>query len=376
MPRQILLIFLLSILSVQLVSLEPSLISVRERSFGALVAVSNDAVFYTNKIYTNATLATTQNDREHDSLLFVGDVMLGRHVETLLNQYGSDYPYTSIALKTMSSHPAIVANFESAINSQHTQTPYYTMRFSVDATHLPAFAKEFTHASLANNHSFDFGTDGYANAISVLAENRVESFGHARTIGNESISLVNTSKGSVALIGINATAKIPENDEISYVCTRAKRQSDFQVFFVHWGDEYETTHSETQKILAELLISECADLVIGHHPHVVQDIDIIDGVPVFYSLGNYIFDQYFSKEVQQGLVVHFLFDEAPVLELLPVTSESKKSVPQMLSYEETGVFLKELAERSHPSLRESIINGRINLFEPVATSSKMAIMSR
>ncbi len=375
LPKTLLSLLIL-ILIVQLVSLRPQLLSFSNHSIGELSLVTKDVKSFTKRMYTEATLSSVQEVTDYDGVVFVGDVMLGRHVETLMRQEGAEYPYSGVALHEFSSQPAVVANFESAIAPVHTQTAANTMRFSVDKAYLQSFGKYVTHASLANNHSLDYGEEGYLNAVSLLEKESVSVFGHNTRIDAESISYLNTTRGRIALIGVNATQRIPEEFEITSVCNKAKRQSDFQVMYIHWGDEYQSTHSDTQRVLAEVMVDECADLIIGHHPHVVQDIDLIKGVTVFYSLGNYIFDQYFSDDVKNGLVVSLQFDEVPGLLLFPVSSSETKSVPKPIEREGRQKFLNDLAARSHPSLKIAIEFGKINLFEPVATSTKMAIMWR
>ena len=113
-----------------------------------------------------------------------------------------------------------------------------------------------------------------------------------------------------------------------------------------------------QQALAQHLVGEGVDDIIGHHPHVVEDIARIDGVPVFYSLGNYVFDQYFDAEVESGLAIlmsiekeQLVFDLAPVL--------SKRSVPTLPSKNDAKSFLASLAERSDVSLQSDIVRGTI-----------------
>ena len=116
-------------------------------------------------------------------------------------------------------------------------------------------------------------------------------------------------------------------------------------------------------------------MIVGHHPHVVQGVDFIEGVPVFYSLGNYVFDQYFSKDVQEGLVISVNnLDEAMEISLLPVTSKTTLSQPQPMKPKDHADFLKKLARKSHPDLEDFITRGLISTDVKIATSSKVAIM--
>ncbi len=85
--------------------------------------------------------------------------------------------------------------------------------------------------------------------------------------------------------------------------------SDYVVVNIHWGIEYQSKHGQIQQDLAHKLVDAGADAIIGHHPHVVQGSEVYKGKPIFYSLGNFIFDQYFSVETQRGLAVGLSFSE-------------------------------------------------------------------
>jgi poly-gamma-glutamate capsule biosynthesis protein CapA/YwtB (metallophosphatase superfamily) len=104
-----------------------------------------------------------------------------------------------------------------------------------------------------------------------------------------------------SLIGIDLLA----NYDLQSLCNKIKAEKEagyFVIVYPHWGNEYQTTHSSAQRDLAEKMIDSGADLIIGSHPHVVQDMQIYKGKPIIYSLGNLVFDQTFSKETQQGML--------------------------------------------------------------------------
>ena len=147
-----------------------------------------------------------------------------------------------------------------------------------------------------------------------------------------------------------------------------------QVVYIHWGNEYEVVHSEEQERMAKSFVSAGADLIVGHHPHVIQDIQLIDGVPVFYSLGNFIFDQYFSKEVTTGLMVELHFSDQPHLKLLPISGRTLGQ-PFFVEGDEKAVLLYELSEKSDKRLDLPIKLGEIPLAQSFATSIKTAMIS-
>jgi poly-gamma-glutamate synthesis protein (capsule biosynthesis protein) len=362
-------------LVLQLITLNPQF-SLPEYSFGNTESfVAAETVLLPKTVYEVA-LASKQVETK-DVVVFTGDVMLARNVEFLMTENSPQFPYEKISLKDLGESPAIVGNFEAAMPQAHQVVPPLAMRFSVHPQYLDALrGAGFTHVSLANNHSFDFGNDGYFNAITLLESERLKSFGSGRDVSKNSIAYLETNIGNLAIIGINASDRIPDFNDVHLVMKRARRNSDHQVIYIHWGTEYETTHSRVQEVIAKALIKEGADLIIGHHPHVTQDIVIIDGVVVVYSLGNFIFDQYFDEEVMRGLVVSLDAQEETILNLLPITSEEHLSQPSFMEGEERDGFLAELASQSDDELKQAIFKGQIPLSNMVATSPKKAIILR
>src|SRR5688572_6140187 len=90
--------------------------------------------------------------RGEGTVLFVGDVMLSRHVERRMREFGVAYPFRHVQ-KLLKRHDYVVGNFEGSIPATHVPTPAFTMRFSVDAAFAPALADAgFTTMTLANNH--------------------------------------------------------------------------------------------------------------------------------------------------------------------------------------------------------------------------------
>jgi hypothetical protein len=303
---------------------------------------------------------------------FVGDVMLARNVELLMRKKGVEYPFSGNVF-TSQVNQYLVGNFESAIPVEHVPTEIEQLNFSVDPALLTGITEiGFTHFSLANNHSSDHGAVGLINTRKELVDDGLTVFGDPNEINNGSLTFLDCGNKVVALIGLQALDTV-SLQKVETLLSKATQRSDLQIVYVHWGTEYELTANEQQRALAEFFITAGADLIVGHHPHVIQNIDLIAGVPVFYSLGNFIFDQYFSKNTQQGLVIS-LDLETGIIELLPVTSEQNPSQPHLMSEVERSKFLTDLSKRSASELREHIIEGTLLLDSLVATSSKIAMI--
>lgn len=293
-----------------------------------------------------------------DPIYFTGDIMLGRHVERLLQQ---DAITPSHFTASFASSSAVVINFESAMASPHIPVASGEMRFSVATSSLVILNElNVTHASLANNHSRDYGREGHINAISELKKVGVEGFGDAVSVSTSSVSYITVGTTTLSILGIHTLFGEPDDSTLGQVFQYMENTSDIQLVYIHWGEEYALMHNIGQANFARRLIARGADAVIGHHPHVTQDIDVIDGVPIFYSLGNFIFDQYFSRDVKEGYVLSLnITSEALTFQIIP-HHQCQKSTPCPMVSDDKTAFLSALAKRSNETLRDGISAGEIS----------------
>lgn len=300
------------------------------------------------------------------SALFVGDVMLARYVERFAREQGTTALFHHVA-DYLHMHDAVVANFEAAVPAQHVPTPAMAFAFSVDRNLLSGLqGSGITHFGLANNHSYDFGAKGYRATKAALREEGFTVGGDQEGIADEDVMYLAIGDLTVAVVPVYAVVNAPQ-EELDAAFMGAQLRSDIQIAYVHWGEEYDTKHSSFQERLAHRMIERGADAVIGHHPHVIQDIARYRGAPIFYSLGNFIFDQYWNEEVQTGLGVALKVDGRDIsFVLLPHTSV--QSVPTFAEGEERSTILRAIAERSASELRQEIILGTVEAYIPLLAS--------
>lgn len=294
------------------------------------------------------------------TLLMGGDVMLARQVERYVRQKGYDYPFRGLT-ETFTSHDSVLVNFEATVPQKHVPTPSMGFSFSV-AEDIAAVAASYgvTHAGLANNHAFDFGVQAYENARSVLTRSGVVPFGHPERVASDDVPIIEVGSYEVAIIPVHAVFREPIDVELKAAFAAAST-SDYQIAYVHWGNEYELYHSAAQERMARTMIEYGADVIVGHHPHVVQDIAKYGDVIVFYSLGNLIFDQYWEQNVREGLMLAFSELEGGLhVALIPTWSE-ERSISKPLMGDAKDIFLANLSARSDQSLKKDITEGRISL---------------
>ncbi len=298
---------------------------------------------------------------EKTRVRFVGDVMLARNVENLMDAYGASYPVRALPEHSESAY--LVGNFESAIPVTHVPTESMTFSFSVDPVNLDGVKEYgFTHFGLANNHAYDFGGDDFAHTQEVLRGSSFDVFGDPGELSSStSMALIDVGDTTVAVVGIYAVNGAPPLADIVSVFKHANTIRDQQIAYVHWGEEYIGVHNAVQERLAHAFIDAGADAVVGHHPHVIQDVQLYKNAPIFYSLGNFIFDQYFSEEVQNGLMLEFIFEDKFSIGITPVTSIGSRSMPRFASPSESDALLEELAVKSAPLLNDMIKKGSITL---------------
>ena len=112
---------------------------------------------------------------------------------------------------------------------------------------------------------------------------------------------------------------LASDPEFETIVQNAAREVNALIVSFHWGDEYKLVHNDRQEMLAKKAIENGAVMIAGHHPHVAQDIGKHNDAPIIYSLGNFIFDQAFSKETMQGMFVTAELKGTKVREVTPYT---------------------------------------------------------
>ena len=155
----------------------------------------------------------------------------------------------------------------------------------------------------------------------------------------------NINGRKIAFVNYNSFAD-PKFDEITSIIQKLKSTVDYLVVYTHWGREYELAENERQEKIAYQFIDTGADLIIGSHPHVVQPVEIYKNKVIFYSLGNFVFDQYFSEDVKLILGVGVLLGKDKVeFNLIPLYMQNSGQL-QLMSKQQKQKFLQDLISRS------------------------------
>lgn len=302
-----------------------------------------------------------QNKNEQVTLLAFGDLMLDRYVKKIIDKNGKDYPFQNIK-RVLIGNDLVLANLEGSFTDFQPKSlnPNNT-NFTFDPNLIPALKKiGFNIFNLANNHSLDYGEKGFTQSQTYLKNTNIDYFGSP--LNNNNLSIIKNIRGiKIGFIGYNEFNNSDFNKILGEI-KKIKQEANFVVVYAHWGMEYQTTFSKTQQEKAHQFIDAGADVVLGSHPHVVQPIEVYKNKVIFYSLGNFLFDQTFSQKTQQGLGVGIIFDKTQTdYYLLPI--ENKGLQVNLLDKEKAGIILIELANQSLVSenIKKQIIKDKISI---------------
>lgn len=250
-------------------------------------------------------------------LLFAGDIMLSRSVGDSMNAKRDWlWPFSRIASVTASADLAF-ANLETTI-STHGAKNGCGFCFRADPKAVTGLVSAgFDVLSVANNHIWDFGSQAFADTLGYLAVSDISAVGGGRNEVEARTPVVRTVRmtriaylaytdllpASAGALASRSGANIWDEQRMKEDVARARTMADVVVVSFHTGTEYEPLHNAVQEHIYHAIIDAGADLVVGTHPHVVQDIEQYKGKWIAYSLGNFVFDQNFSDATRKGLIV-------------------------------------------------------------------------
>jgi len=234
------------------------------------------------------------NENARISIIAAGDLGLGREINWQIQKHGDPgYFFEKIAPVVQPSDFAF-ANLESPVvdSCPLTRTG---MVFCGQPNNIKGLATAgFNGVNLANNHISNWGQLGVTQTKTNLAANNLEYFDSGNILYKE-------VKGTrLAFIGFDDISQPLDIEEVKSSVTNAQNNADIIIASFHWGQEYQDRPNERQRTLAYAAISAGANAIVGHHPHVVQTLEYYLEKPIFYSLGNFLFDQFWSEETRKG----------------------------------------------------------------------------
>jgi poly-gamma-glutamate capsule biosynthesis protein CapA/YwtB (metallophosphatase superfamily) len=207
-----------------------------------------------------------------------------------------------------------------------------------------------THVTVANNHSFDFGAEGLHQTITNLKRFEILPIGYnAENTADCLPTLIDKAEIHLAIF---SSCFLQQNNTLTCHETASILSDNIRLFkkahpgyfvFVclHWGVELKSTPTVEQIEQAHLIINAGADAIIGNHPHVVQTIEVFKGKYIFYSIGNFIFDNNHPPS-NTGIFSIFSLSKNGIgpVEIMPFTIVHSK--PILMTNQESKLFMKEI----------------------------------
>ena len=265
-----------------------------------------------------------QVNQSEDTLVtatMVGDMMFGRHVEEVTDRHGQEYLFRYVK-------PYFEQADYSTGNFEHPVTWSTDYDKQEKYIHIQAKSQSvetlknlnFSVLNAANNHSMDYLETGLKDTIGTFNHYELDVIGIGKNLDEAAridykivngIKIATLGFTDAYVAGSGATKSKPgvlrAKPEIFIpLINEAKENADLVVVHAHWGQEYETETSPRQKKLAEAMADSGADIILGHHPHVLQSVDVYKDTVIFYSLGNFIFDQGWSSARESAIVQYKL----------------------------------------------------------------------
>jgi poly-gamma-glutamate synthesis protein (capsule biosynthesis protein) len=256
-------------------------------------------------------------DQREDAvtMVIVGDIMLGGLPEQAMRR-GQD-PFVHFA-PIFKAADIRIGNLECVVSNKGEPEPDKPNVFRVDPRAMRYLKRHFDAVGLANNHSGDYGPVAFADMLARLRREGLGFYGGGDNLAEAHKPFIIEKKGvRVAVLGFNefqprsfeADHDKPgiawsEDEQVlrDIVWARGPGRADVLVAVMHWGWE-DPIANQRQRQMARLMIDAGVDVVVGGHPHLVQDTEVYNGKPIFYSLGNFVFEGFDNPLNNTGWVL-------------------------------------------------------------------------
>ena len=236
------------------------------------------------------------------TLVAVGDIRLDGPVGEIIKRHGPEAPTS--AVRELLRGDIVLGNLECPMTSRGTRSEGKKWTFRAPPRNLAALkAAGFNLLTVANNHVMDYGPEGFQDTLAALDREGLPYVGGGKDRADAMKLKVIVVRGlRVGVIGLTST--FPESawagprkpgvaasdyGRVGEVIKEARGRCDVLAVVFHGGTELAEEPNEVQKAIARLAVDSGADVFIGHHPHVIQPLEVYKGKPILYSIGNFLF---------------------------------------------------------------------------------------
>lgn len=303
-------------------------------------------------------IVPTRESLKPITLTFVGDIMMDRGVRnSVVKNMDGDYNALFANAGYFKEADIAFANLEGTATDEISTRTGSRFSFRMDPASVTALKRAGVDiVSFANNHVGDYSTKGFLGTIDTLKVNNLLYVGagenHTDVTTPKIIDVRGVKVGFLAATDVGptwlaATTTKPgillvTDPNFLAIVTAAKAQVDVLIVSFHWGNEYSPA-TEGQERIAHAVVDAGADIIVGHHPHVMEKVEEYNGKLIYYSLGNFIFDQYFSEHTMRGMVATVSIDPQTkaITHTEYVSPLSRQFVPQpLIPFDDTLLIKK------------------------------------
>lgn len=237
----------------------------------------------------------------------VGDLLMDGSVRGQIDKNGRDYPWEMVK-EYFQNDDITIGNLETSITNRDSKWADKLFNFRSDPKNLKHMKDAgIDILTLANNHILDYGYDGLLDTIKHIDNAEIKRVGAGKN-KEDAMKVAIMEKKGLKIGVLSASRIVPDVkwyatnqrpglvgaydvhiEELLREVENAKKDVDLLILSIHWGVEKNPEAKEEDVKLAKRLIDGGVDIIMGHHPHVLQAIEIYKGKPIFYSLGNFVF---------------------------------------------------------------------------------------
>jgi len=275
------------------------------------------------------------------SVTITGDILLDRGVRKVIEQKGTDAVFSPFVDSVFQSSDIVIGNLECPA-TKIKEPSFKQFIFRAEPEWLFTLKQHgITHLNLANNHSVDQGRAGLVDTRENVVSAGMIPIGAGRTMEEAARPVLLTSSPRKVYVlaslqlALENFAYLSEKPSVSQEDfdtlvervrhLRSSEPDSYIIVTLHWGGEHTLQPVTIQRVRAHQLIDAGADALIGHHTHTLQTIEEYKGKPIYYSIGNFIFDQRKPVNTKACMVKLTITKESSHVETIPI--ETIKCVP-------------------------------------------------
>jgi poly-gamma-glutamate synthesis protein (capsule biosynthesis protein) len=287
------------------------------------------------------------------TLAAVGDIRLNGPVGELIRRSGMKAP--SDGVRDLLKADIVFGNLETSVTDRGTKTAK-TWNFRAPPANVKALNEAgFTIVNLANNHVWDYGREGFLDTLAAVKKHHLLYIGGGKDLAEaEKLRVIEAGGLRVGFIGYTSTfpqegwakkgkpgVNYADFDRMTAVVAAAKNDCDVLIVSFHGGTELSEQANQIQRDFSHLAITAGADLVLGHHPHVLQPVEVYKDKPIIYSLGNFLFVSP-APETAITVIARVALDAHGVSRIDFIPADTNGGQPKAADYEGTEAAFEAL----------------------------------